>query len=202
MPLPPRYNAKFSFALPFALSAAATVNVFGAEQIFNLNSLFNPDRTGSNHQPYGFDQLVPTLYGRFLVKRVQAEIVVTTDAATKTMCVAWSVQPANATFATNGKNVSDVAEKSMDSIIFLDATGTSRRKGFALDIHTIEGITRAQYDAELDDYSGTGSADPSKTPLLRMAAANLQDATAATLQCFVLLTFEAELYERTILAQS
>jgi hypothetical protein len=36
----------------------------GAQQIMNLNSIFDPDRTGSGHQPYGYDTLA-TLYNRY-----------------------------------------------------------------------------------------------------------------------------------------
>lgn len=44
-----------------------TFNVAGvAETIFSANSIFDPDRTSTGHQPYGHDQW-STFYGQYLV---------------------------------------------------------------------------------------------------------------------------------------
>lgn len=201
-PVRPKFRTHFTFCLPFALSTAAAVNQGGAEQIFNLNSLFNPDRTSSNHQPYGFDQMVPALYERFIVSRCAVELRCSTQANTKVCALAASVQPSNAVYALAGQQLSAVVEKSMDTVLFLDADGTTKTRAFTFAIAKIEGLSPIQYQAELDDYSGSSSADPSKTPFLRVAAFNMQDATSATVNCCVILRMDAELYQRKVLAQS
>ncbi len=45
----------------------------GAQQTMNLNSLFDPNRTGSGHQPMGFDT-VASLYNRYRVLKVRVTV--------------------------------------------------------------------------------------------------------------------------------
>jgi hypothetical protein len=46
----------------------------GAQQLMRLNSIFDPNSTGSGHNPYGYDQLAP-LYNRYRVLRTHYKIV-------------------------------------------------------------------------------------------------------------------------------
>ena len=53
--------------LRYSTNLAIVTGVLGtATNIFNLNSLYDPDRTGVGHQPRGFDQ-IKTLYNRYRV---------------------------------------------------------------------------------------------------------------------------------------
>lgn len=201
-PVADKWNGDFVFTLPFALSTAAAVNTGGSEQIFTLNSLFQPDYTGSSHQPYGFDQFVPTLYGRFIVKAVAVDIRVMTQPATKNMAVGISVQPSGSTYTMAGANIGNVIEKQMDTVVYLNSTGMASTRKFAFPLHVIEGISKLQYDAELDDYSGSSSANPSKVAYLRVCAFNLQDNTSPTVNVIVSLRYKAQLYLRTFLPTS
>jgi hypothetical protein len=200
-PWPERMTPTLTFALTFALQTGVGPNVGGTEQIFDLNNLFNPDHTGSSHQPYGFDQLM-VLYNRFIVKGIAIEAIIQTAAGTKNQAVVISVQPSNATLALTGTALQQMIEKTMDTVLYLDSTGTVRREKFGFPIHVIEGITEAQYADELDDYSGTDAASPAKTPYLRLSAYNLQDNTQPTVNVTVVLRFKAEFYQRNILPQS
>ena len=49
-PVPSRYICK----MKYSTNVATDIN---GQYIFNLNSLYDPDRTGTGHQPYGFDNL-------------------------------------------------------------------------------------------------------------------------------------------------
>ena len=59
-PFATRYIAKMKYATTIATSA------LNGQFIFNLNSIFDPDRTGVGHQPYGYDSLA-TIYNRYRV---------------------------------------------------------------------------------------------------------------------------------------
>jgi hypothetical protein len=61
--LEPHKYVTFHYAEVFTNSV---LTVTGSQQIMNLNSLFDPNRTGTGHQPYGFDQLA-ALYNRYRV---------------------------------------------------------------------------------------------------------------------------------------
>jgi len=60
-------------------SLSATVGSLGLQQ-FRANSLFDPDLTGTGHQPYGFDQW-KTYYGTYMVtsSRISLECIVITS---------------------------------------------------------------------------------------------------------------------------
>lgn len=58
-PIPNRYICKMKYGTTVATGATG-------QFIFNLNSLFDPDRTGVGHQPYGFDPIA-NLYNRYRV---------------------------------------------------------------------------------------------------------------------------------------
>jgi hypothetical protein len=61
--LEPHKYVTFHYAEVFTNSV---LTVTGSQQIMNLNSLFDPNRTGTGHQPYGFDQIA-ALYNRYRV---------------------------------------------------------------------------------------------------------------------------------------
>jgi hypothetical protein len=46
----------------------------GAQQIMRLNSIFDPNSTGTGHNPYGYDQLA-ALYNRYRVLRTHYKII-------------------------------------------------------------------------------------------------------------------------------
>jgi len=60
-PIPQRYIATMKYSQTFLLSDVSP------GWTFNLNSIFDPDRTGTGHQPYGHDTF-QTLYNRYRVK--------------------------------------------------------------------------------------------------------------------------------------
>jgi len=60
-PFASRYITKMKYSEAYTLSALNNYT-----QIMNLNSVFDPNRTGIGHQPYGYDQLTP-LYNRYRV---------------------------------------------------------------------------------------------------------------------------------------
>lgn len=67
---PHRY-VTLKYAENLQLNLAATT---GSQYSFNLNSIFDPDRTGVGHQPYGFDQLA-ALYNRYRVLKANWRVV-------------------------------------------------------------------------------------------------------------------------------
>ena len=58
-PIPQRYICKMKYSADVSTSSTG-------QYLFNLNSVFDPDRTGIGHQPYGHDTL-SLLYNRYRV---------------------------------------------------------------------------------------------------------------------------------------
>ena len=68
----PRFITKLRYAERINIPAAAAVGLANA-YLFNLNSIYDPDRTGVGHQPMGRDQLA-LLYHRYRVFAVSWRI--------------------------------------------------------------------------------------------------------------------------------
>lgn len=67
------------------------------DAVFRANSLFDPDRTGTGHQPYGFDQLA-VAYGHYIVtgSRITARYLPVTasgDATPVVLAIVGSISP-------------------------------------------------------------------------------------------------------------
>lgn len=71
LPLSDRFVTKLRYC--DKISVPVTANILG-DYSFRLNSLFDPDLTGTGHQPYGFDQLA-LFYNRYRVYKVDYTIV-------------------------------------------------------------------------------------------------------------------------------
>lgn len=66
---------RFMTRLKYADTIQKTATTLMADQIFRLNSIFDPDLTNAGHQPYGHDQLV-NLYNRYRVWKCAGTIEV------------------------------------------------------------------------------------------------------------------------------
>lgn len=60
-PFAQRYITKMKYSDTFTISSLGT-----NRYMFNLNNIFDPNRTGVGHQPYGYDQL-GAIYNRYRV---------------------------------------------------------------------------------------------------------------------------------------
>lgn len=69
-PIAPRFITKLKYADEVQFSTTTGVPVY---QNWNINSVFDPDRTGTGHQPMGFDQL-SAIYDRYRVFAVSWNI--------------------------------------------------------------------------------------------------------------------------------
>jgi hypothetical protein len=63
----------------------STATATGTQNLFNLNSLFDPNRTGGGVQPYQYDDLTP-MFGRYRVYETEWRIEVTSSIAIHTVC--------------------------------------------------------------------------------------------------------------------
>lgn len=81
-PVATRLRTKLNYATQIT---PAAIPVY--EYLFNLNSLFDPDRTATGHQPLGFDQL-KTLYNRYRVYKVDYDIQWVTTTSDPVMIIA------------------------------------------------------------------------------------------------------------------
>lgn len=190
-PIPNRYICKMKY------STSTVTNATG-QAVFNLNSLFDPDRTGIGHQPYGYDPLA-NLYNRYRV-----------------ISCGWRVQ--NPTGAT-GSAITTAALPSNDLGIVWVATDemlenprckyivqnpgapvvTLRGKQY---LPKLMGRSRAQYMAD-DNYQAIVTTSPNELGLLYLQTFNaLSGAATGGIGLTVLLEFTVEFFDVKRIVQS
>jgi len=162
---------------------------------FNLNSVFDPNRTGIGHQPYGHDTFA-TLYNRYRVIscgwRIQC-LVPSSGNAVNVGCL-----PANEVLLFT--TVSEMRENPRAKYI------TQSPGGGALTLHgksyipSLVGRTKAQYMAD-DRYQAQVGSSPSELAILNIiTTSNVDVPLQATIQ--VVLEYTVEWFDVKHLNQS
>lgn len=198
-PFPNRAMRRLVWALGSTLTSSATAYNAGTEYILQLNGLFDPDLTGGTHQPYGFDQMA-TIYGRYVVHAVTVDIRIIRPVNQMNAYVA-SAQPSNATFVLTANALGNLDEQPNTHVEMLDSQGNVAHIRKRFTIAELEGVTEQQLRANLEEYGALVTANPARTPYLRLALVNLATA-AQSVQTILRLEYEAEFYDRNILPAS
>lgn len=153
--LPPNRVAKLAYNEQVSVTEA-TVGV-GATYTFSLNSLFDPNSSGTGSQPVGFDQIM-AMYTQFRVLACKVKVVYSNAGGVNNLVglfgsyqpafpnnpAAWPCQPYGTTAALENS-----AGRSTRTLI----------KRF--DIPTVLGLKRAQYLDDMD-FVGTASGNPTR----------------------------------------
>lgn len=189
-PIPQRFITKMKY------SEAVNTDANG-RFVFNLNSIYDPNRTGVGHQPYGFDTLA-TLYNRYRVIacgwRIQpAAAAVSAGTAFQIACM-----PANETLAMF--TMSEMKENPRSKYVFQSVGGGIVTLSGKCYIPSLVGRTKAQYMAD-DRYQADVTTSPSELALLNILSATNGD-TPAPLGIQVVLEYTVEFFDIKHLVQS
>lgn len=198
-PFKPYYDCKLQYAQTFDGTTNA-VNTWGTDQIFRLNSLYDPDETGVGHQPYGFDQLA-LLYRRYKVSAVLVEIIAR-DPLDEGCYIGMQVIPPSGTGNLVGKTLDEIKERPMCAVRGIPNTGSQKvyLKQW-IPIQTVSGLSPIQFKANSEDFTASVSGSPNSIPRLQLATLN-NKSTASNFTLTVKLTFYAMFYDRIIQNQS
>jgi len=134
---------------------AATTNALNLDYVFNLNSGFDPNRTGTGHQPRGWDQWA-ALYNRYRVDKTEVRASFTNAPSDGAVVSIFASND-----ATNLTDLSDIIESpfSIWKPMQLGGPGITLTKTY--DLASITGIPKSQYMVD-DRYSALTSADPAE----------------------------------------
>lgn len=162
-PVPTRFITKHKYAEAVTLSTAG-LNVYK----WNLNSLYDPNRTGTGHQPYGYDQ-IGLLYNRYRV--ISCKYVVSGIADSSNIAVACL--PANDT-ATVISNVSEARENPRCKYLVQNPGGTLKVLKGNVYLPALTGRTKTQY-MSADSYQAQVGASPTELMVLNVFGQGLND---------------------------
>jgi hypothetical protein len=172
---------------------------------FKINSLFDPDFTGTGHQPKGFDQLA-ALYQRYRVYRVkyQIDFVSIGNTTPGYYPLYLGVAPTNS--LTGFTSISDHMEtpfahhRLYQGVASDGITGSSALKG-SVDLAKLNGKTRMAYDAD-DTTQALVSTSPTEIIHLHVMMQSLDNSTNFAGYFTVKLSFDVEFTDPVQLAQS
>jgi len=177
----------------FSYSDMVTVNGLAAGAFqghaFNGNGLYDPDDTGTGHQPRGFDQM-KALYRTYKVNASTIRVrFVGTSTGAGVVCGLFADASSDSNPTT--AYIYDVLEIYKNNAILSNTDG-SRSIVELTDRRT---TTSMQYNKESDSSEALMTANPGNTWLWRIIVWNAHTSAAFTGQIFVDLTYEAEFSE-------
>ncbi|AJD07499.1 putative capsid protein [Odonata-associated circular virus-19] len=177
-------------------SVVTSVSGASGADLYNLNSIFDPDRTGTGHQPLGHDQL-QLLYNRYRVFGVSWRVTFYQPGAG--VAGLFAVFPQNNALTQNGVSTSVLKElphaftklsRADQPVVF-----TGR-----VSLPKLTGQTPAQFKAGLE-YQATFGASPSELQTL-LVAVNPVTTGAQTFNYEIELKYHVECFDPIPLAQS
>jgi len=186
-PVPQRFITKQKYSQTF------TLNTLVNSYIFNLNSVFDPDRSGVGHQPYGYDTLA-TLYNRYRV--IGCSWVINgycPSTAVRIGCIAANDQPTLV-------SMSDLIERPRARFIVQNPGGDTNYLKGSISIASLVGRSKSQYMSD-DRYQADVGSSPVELALLQVLGKNLSDVTE-DINLTVTLEYTVEYFDAKQLAQS
>lgn len=186
-PIPSRQICKMKY------SQAVQTNVGSAYNYqFNLNSIYDPDRTGTGHQPYGHDTMA-TLYNRYRVISCSYVLQAYSGDAIRFGCV-----PQNdpTTYGT----IAELAEQPRGKFKVQIPGGSPSKITGKVYLPALTGRNKAQYTAD-DRYQALTGASPAELMTLNLTALTLVE-TGTITNWTVTLEYVVEFFDPKLLAQS
>jgi len=158
-----------------SVSLATTSGVITSTQVFRANDLFDPDFTGTGHQPMGFDQLM-SFYNHFVVRRARITLLIrNTSDSQPTVCVRVD---ADSTALTT---IDRIVEFGGCETIDLDtklASGATKKLALSVDIAKMQGIKPSALTADVN-LRGTAAASPTEVTYFHITMWNTSGITGA-----------------------
>lgn len=190
-PIPNRYICKMKYATSIVTDATG-------QYVFNLNSLFDPDRSGFGHQPYGFDPLA-ALYNRYRV--ISTGWRIQNPASNTGTPVITASLPSNdlgLTFADTGQLLENPRCKYITQIPGASIE-TLRGKSY---LPKLMGRPKSQYMSD-DNYQATVVASPTELGLLYLTTFNgLSGSAFPGIALTVVMEFTCEFFDAKRIVQS
>jgi len=207
----PRMKLDFGFVFPIKLKArlryseaiTLTTGAAGIAAVnqFRLNGLYDPNLTGTGHQPLGYDQITP-LYNKYKVNACRLIVFWTTPGATSDLVTFVHCMPTSATPTLSGQNSGYVLEIPGVQASLLSSSGV-RKSFFEGNIHLprLLGRSKAEFEADSNFYSLTNTV-PGIVPLVEVGIVSPAGVGSEACICQITMEFDCEFSDRIDPGQS
>lgn len=170
----------------------------GSQQLYRMNSLFDPDKTGSGHQPYGYDQITP-LYLRYRVLRFRYKITFATSSSDY-FALVIPINGALASAITNLTTFTQAAESPRGRSTIVSSTTRSIIMRGNLALNALNGTTQIEYLAD-DRFQAAVSSNPTEVIDLAIGWFNPSGGTI-TVNFGAELIYECDIHDPILQVQS
>jgi len=177
---------KYTDGLSFTLAT-----VTASTQVYNLNSQFDPDRTGSGHQCYGYDQIA-TFYNRYRVHKARWHLIFSPSSASYRV----GVLPMNGLLAASVVDLATFTtarENPRCKGWIQGASGQSKPFTGSVNLQLLNGVRSVEYNAD-DRFEAVVSASPSEVMVLQVMFYNPGGGTI-TINVDVTLEFDVDFHD-------
>lgn len=200
-PIPPCAHVQMRYSDTITLTSSnAAARISGSQYEFRLNSIYDPDKTGTGHQPYMHDQF-GTMYGRYRVDRCDVQIDAIVSPSTSHAITAL-VQGPSGGLNTGGQELSLLLENVKAKTLYALTTAVAPpRIRFSIDIAEYLGIGRDAYEADLSLYSAAYGANPTRQCVVNLCTCAFAG-TSESIQAVVTLVFHVKLWDPVTYGQS
>jgi hypothetical protein len=171
------------------------------DQVFNLNSIFDPDRTGVGHQPQGADAW-NNFYNRYRVDATLVEIDLVNLSTTSVADIL--VVASNDAAAISTQTTFDSGSESAFSwndLMSVSAGNNIRRFRKLYKCNQVTGITATKYNDD-DIYGAQWTSNPTEIIVLHICAKDFSFTTNVAVKARVKLTYYVTMFDRQQLGQS
>lgn len=173
-PVNDAFFTKHRYVDTITLSTETVTGLMGPTHLFRLNSLYDPDLTGTGHQPSGFAEMT-AMYNKYCVYGVSCSLSIGNSSDANTLLGYW-VQSSSNTLQMVGMNATQIGESPGQSAIFTETQNqTSAWRTVDLgymSIASIQGRTTQQIFAE-DNFAANYTSNPVTVPLLQLSAGSV-----------------------------
>lgn len=164
-------------------------------QIFNLNSLFDPDRSGVGNQPRYLDELLnSTLYTKYRVDKAHYKVDFINKSATDAL-ISCQVRP-NSTLVPPTTSAQlwyskELASTTVRTILPLGDDKSRQTISGKVNMHSVLGQTKSAYEGTTTNTAAY-NANPSTNVVLNVVTSdNPQDDTSSDIDIYVTITYFA-----------
>ena len=179
-----------------AYGSISTASLGYGEQIFRLNSLFDPDYSGAGAQPLGFDQWA-AFYQRYkvLCAHVKVEFAAPTSLAESIV----SIIP-NLVNTIDNSGVNAMAEPNARYSIFSTNGGWKPTLELVMPLEKLFGITKEEFGEE--SYTAATSGSPVNVGYLHVRVDTASGGLSGSVYYLCTIDFDVEFYQRVELELS
>lgn len=182
--------------LPYAYNANTTSALTVYDQVWNLNSLFDPDQTNVGHQPRGFDQWA-AIYNRYRVKYVTGILTVRQRASHG---IAINLIPTNSAISVASATWYEEYVRSGKPRITSSNQPPATIK-FRYNCAAITGVTNMQYMTD-DRFQAVIGASPTEAICLHQIVKSLDGATTIDYEYDLRLMYHCEFFDKVDIPSS